>query len=94
MSVKVRAKKSTNWAIRIVLVAVAAFLFLKLVQLHTQIGEKQKLIDSANAQNNTLMLLNEDYESQLKNPDACLEKEAYDAGYLYPHQQVYQSEAG
>ena len=39
-----RNKAKTSWALRIVLIICAAFLFVKLVQLHVQIEEKQQQI--------------------------------------------------
>ena len=89
-----KAKPRKNWAIRIVLVALAAFLFLKLVQLHVQIEEKQQAIDLLQGNIVKQMLINEDLNGQIANADEYLERQANDAGLCLPGQQVYQNAAG
>ena len=80
--------------IAIVLVALAAFLFLKLVQLHVQIEEKQQAIDLLQGNIVKQMLINEDLNGQIANADEYLERQANDAGLCLPGQQVYQNAAG
>lgn len=94
MSVKRRARKKSNWAVRFVLVAVAAFLFLKLVQLHTQIEEKQQLLDNMSDRINIAMLMVEDLNEQVSNVEKQQERQANEAGLYFPGQQVYQNAAG
>ncbi|MBQ9860115.1 MAG: hypothetical protein IJO76_05505 [Clostridia bacterium] len=94
MSTRRKAKKKSNLAVRIVLVAVAAFLFFKLVQLHSQIEEKQQLIDNMNSNIIKQQLINEDLSEQIENADAYLERQANEAGLGLPGQQVYQNAAG
>ena len=94
MSTKKRTKKKSNLAVRIVLVAVAAFLFFKLVQLHSQIEEKQQLIDNMNSNIVKQQLINEDLSEQIENADAYLGRQANEAGLGLPGQQVYQNAAG
>ncbi len=89
-----RAKPKRNWAMRIVLVALAAFLFLKLVQLHVQIEEKQQQIDALGDSIVKQMLINEDLNGQIANADEYLERQANDAGLCLPGQQIYQNAAG
>lgn len=89
-----RAKKKSNWAVRLVLVAVAAFLFLKLVQLHVQMEEKQQLIDQMNDSITKQALINEDLGEQIANAEEYLERQANEAGLCLPGQQIYQNAAG
>ncbi len=89
-----RVKPKRNWAMRIMLVALAAFLFLKLVQLHVQIEEKQQQIDALGDSIVKQMLINEDLNGQIANADEYLERQANDAGLCLPGQQIYQNAAG
>lgn len=98
MSVKTRARKrankKTNWALRILLVAVAAFLFLKLVQLHVQMEEKQNQWIELNNSIYRQTLIIEDLAEQTENAEAIQERKANDTGLYQPGQQIYQEAAG
>lgn len=91
---KKRSNKKTNWALRILLVAVAAFLFLKLVQLHVQLEDKQQQLIDLNNSISHQTLINEDLTEQAENAEDILEREANDAGLYLPGQQIYQGSAG
>lgn len=91
---KKRANKKTNWVLRILLIAVAAFLFLKLVQLHVQLEDKQQQLIELNNSINHQTLLNEDLAERAENAEDILEREANDAGLYMPGQQIYQGSAG
>ena len=89
-----KTKKKSNWAIRIVLVAAAAFLFLKLVQLHVQMEEKKQLIDRMNDSIVQYTLINEDLNEQIAHAEDYVERQANEAGLCLPGQQIYQNAAG
>ena len=89
-----RTTKKRNWAVRVLVVAVAAFLFLKLVQLHVQMEEKQQQIVDMNNSIHKQMLINEDLGEQIANADEYLERKANEAGLYLPGQQIYQNAAG
>ena len=91
---KKRTSKKANWAMRILLVAVAAFLFLKLVQLHVQMEEKQNQWIDLNNSINRQMLIIEDLAEQTENAEAIQERKANDTGLYQPGQQIYQEAAG
>ena len=91
---KRRAHKKVNWAMRILLVAVAAFLFLKLVQLHVQMEEKQNQWIDLNNSINRQMLIIEDLAEQTENAEEIQERKANDTGLYQPGQQIYQEAAG
>ena len=91
---KKRANKKANWALRILLVAVAAFLFLKLVQLHVQMEEKQQQWSELNNSINHQTLIIEDLAEQTENAEAIQERKANDSGLFQPGQQIYQEAAG
>lgn len=91
---KKRSAKKANWAMRILLVAVAAFLFLKLVQLHVQLEDKQQQLIALNNSISHQTLINEDLTEQAENADDILEREANDSGLYLPGQQIYQGSAG
>lgn len=94
MSAKRVAKKRTNWVLRLVLVACAVFLFLKLVQLHMQMSEKQQQITDLQDSIHKQSLLVEDLGEQIANADDYLERHANENGLVLPGQQIYQSSAG
>lgn len=91
------ARRSVNkrsWLVRILVIAVAAFLFLKLVQIHMQLEEKQNLITAMNESIHRQTLINEDLDEQIENADEYLEREANESGLYMPGQQIYQNAAG
>ncbi|MBQ8683995.1 MAG: hypothetical protein IJ518_05735 [Clostridia bacterium] len=94
MKTTFRKKKKSNWALRIVLVAVVAFLFLKSVQLHAQLEDKQKQLDQMAEETIRRELIIEDLEEQKNNADALLEQKANENGLCHPGQQIYQNAAG
>ncbi len=94
MRAKTVAKKKNNWLLRIVLVACAAFLFLKAVQLHAQMDEKQRQIDALQNSIDNRTLLVEDLNEQIANADDYLERRANESGLAFPGQQIYQSAVG
>ena len=89
-----RPVKKVNWMMRILLVAIAAFLFLKLVQLHVQMEDKQQQLIELNNSISHQTLINEDLTKQAANAEDILEREANDAGLYMPGQQIYQGSAG
>ncbi len=89
-----RVKKKANWALRLVLVAFAAFLFLKLVQVHMQMNEKQQQYATLQDDIRKQTLIVEDLGEQIANADDYLERRANENGLVLPGQQVYQSSAG
>lgn len=89
-----RPVKKVNWMMRILLVAIAAFLFLKFVQLHVQMEDKQQQLIELNNSISHQTLINEDLTEQAANAEDILEREANDAGLYMPGQQIYQGSAG
>lgn len=86
--------KKQNWVLRVLLVAVTAFLFVKVVQLHVQMENKEQQIAQLNDSIYKQTLINEDLEEQKSNVDKYLERQANEAGKYLPGQQIYQSAAG
>lgn len=83
-----------NWAVRFLLVAFVLFVFLKAVQLYGQIQEKRQEMADYDGRIQTQMVLNEGLTDQVENAEDRLEQEAYEDGYGWSGQQIYQSEAG
>ena len=98
MSVRTRTRKRSktkaNWFLRILLIAVAAFLFLQFVQMHVQIKEKQQEWIELNNSINHQELINEDLAEQTANAEQIVEREANDSGLYMPGQQIYQGSEG
>ena len=86
--------KKRNWVLRILLVAVTAFLFVKGVQLHVQMENREQQIAQLNDSIYKQTLINEDLEEQNSNVAKYLERQANEAGKYLPGQQIYQSAAG
>lgn len=89
-----RTKKRTNWALRILIVALVAFVALQAVRLCSEIMDTQqqlKQVESANANKES----NNESKEQLKNDfEEILENEAHDSGYFRPGQQIFQRGEG
>ncbi len=83
-----------SWAVRFLLIAFALFVFLKVVQLHGQLQEKRQQIADNNNKIQTQMVINEGLTDQTENADEHREQGAYEDGYVYSGQQIYQSEDG
>lgn len=83
-----------NWAVRFLLIALTLFVFLKAVQLYGQIQEKKQAMADFDSRIQTQIVINEGLTDQVENAEDYLEQEAYEDGYVWPGQQVYQSEAG
>lgn len=83
-----------SWAVRFLLIALAAFLFLKAVQIYGQIREKRQAMADYDARIQTQIVVNEGLADQVDNADEYLEHKANEEGYYLPGQQVFQNEAG
>ncbi len=94
MKTRRRAANTHGWVWRVVLLAFAAFLFVKVVQMYVQIDEKGKQL--AQVQDNIVKqtLIIEDLKEQIDNADDYLERYANEAGWVLPGQQIYQNSAG
>lgn len=91
------AKPAANhrgWLVRILLVVLALFLFLKAVQLYGQLQEKKLAMADLDSRIETQIVINEGLADQVDNADDYLEHKANEDGYYAPGQQVYQNEAG
>ncbi len=89
-------KKKANWVLRFLLVACAAFLFLKLMQMNAQIEAKKSQLSALQEQKYTSELLIEDLVEQNANAheDEYLERQANESGLVLPGQQIFQNAAG
>lgn len=83
-----------GWIVRILLLALALFLFLKALQLYGQLQEKQLAMEDLSNRIETQIVINEGLADQVDNADDYLEHKANEDGYYAPGQQVYQNEAG
>ncbi len=97
MATKKSAKTSINsrgWVIRILLIALALFIFVKAVQLYSQLEQKQLADAELDSKIQTQMVINEGLADQVEHAEDYLEHKANDNGYFVPGQQVYENEAG
>lgn len=89
-----KAKRKANWPLRILVIAGIAFLFIQIWRTQDQLSktqqENQAIIDSINKQ----IVYNEDLAAQMDDVDAILEREANEAGFYLPGQQIYMEAAG
>ena len=91
---KRRGISRRGWVVRFLLIALALYLGLKAIQLYGQIREKQQALASFDNRIQTQIVINEGLTDQVENADEYLEQQAYEDGYGWSGQQVYQSEAG
>lgn len=89
-----RGNSRRSWAVRFLLIIFALFLFLKAVQLYGQIREKRQTMADFDNRIQTQSVINEGLADQVDNAEDYLEQGAYEDGYVWPGQQIYQSEAG
>lgn len=80
--------------VRLLLIALVLFVFIKAVQLYGQLEQKQLTLANLNNQIETQKVHNEGYADQVNNGDDYLEHKANEDGYYAPGQQIYQNEAG
>ena len=80
--------------VRLLLIALVLFVFLKAVQLYGQIKQKRLSLESLNNQIQTQTVYNEGLMDQVNNADEYVEHKANEDGYYMPGQQIYQNEAG
>ena len=85
-----RRKKKSSPLFRIVIVAVIAFGFFKLVQIQMQINEKQAIIDDLAERKAVEEIYVEDLQDKVDNIEENLEQYLREDGYVGPNDQVYQ----
>lgn len=90
MKAKKRTRRKANWLMRIMIVALAAFALLKLLQLQMQINEKQEQIEELQTAIDTARLYNEDLTEKNEHFEQYLEQQLREDGYVYTNDQVYQ----
>lgn len=91
---KRRTKKRANWALRILLVALFAFVAFEAVRLCSEIMDTQQQLNEI-ASANALKEANNESKEQLKNNvEDILKNEAYDSGHYRPGQQIFQRGEG
>ena len=93
MKTRRRAVSSHGWLWRVVLLACAVFLFVKVVQVYVQIDEKGKQLAQIQDGIVKQTLIIEDLNEQIANADDYLERYANEAGWVLPGQQIYQDSA-
>ena len=89
-----KSRSRGGWVLRVLVIALTAFLFLKAVQLYGQLREKQQAMADLNNRIQTQIVVNEGLADQVENADEYLEHKANEDGYFMSGQQVYQNEAG
>lgn len=90
MKTKRRQQRKNSALFRIVIVAVIAFVFFKLVQIQMQINEKQGEIDALAERKAVEEIYLEDLQNKVDNIDENLEQYLREDGYVGPNDQVYQ----
>ena len=86
--------KQRGWVVRVLLVALALFLFFKAVQLYGQLKEKQLALAELDNRIVTQKVINEGLQDKVDNVEDYLEYEANENDYYFPGQQIFQNEAG
>lgn len=85
-----RRKKKISVVFRVVIVAMVAFGFFKLVQIQMQLNEKQSEIDALAERKAVEQIYIEDLQNKVDNIDNNLEQYLREDGYVGPSDQVYQ----
>lgn len=87
---RVRKARRSSWCLRIAVLLLLAFIFMKGMQVLAQIQERQSQIDELNRQIAVAQLYNEDLEEKSKNSNQYLEERLRENNYVRPNDQVYQ----
>ena len=87
---RVRKTRRSSWCLRIAVLLLLAFIFIKGMQVLAQIKERQSQIDELNRQIAVAQLYNEDLEEKSKNSNQYLEERLRENNYVRPNDQVYQ----
>lgn len=90
MSAKRRSRKKNSALLRVVIVAVVAFGFFKLVQIQMQLNDKQSEINTLVERKAVEEIYLEDLQNKVDNIDNNLEQYLREDGYVGPNDQVYQ----
>ncbi len=90
MKTRRRQRRKNSALFRIVIVAVVAFGFFKLVQIQMQLNEKQAEIDALAERKAVEEIYLEDLQNKVDNIDENLEQYLREDGYVGPNDQVYQ----
>ena len=84
---RVRKARRGSWCLRIAVLLLLAFVFMKGMQVLAQIQERQTQIDEVNRQIAVAQLYNEDLEEKSKNSDQYLEQRLRENNYVRPNYQ-------
>ena len=87
---RVRKTRRGSWCLRIAVLLLLAFIFMKGMQVLAQIQERQSQIDELSRQIAVAQLYNEDLEEKSKNSNQYLEERLRENNYVRPNDQVYQ----
>lgn len=87
---RVRKTRRGSWCLRIAVLLLLAFIFMKGMQVLAQIQERQSQINELNRQIAVAQLYNEDLEEKSKNSNQYLEERLRENNYVRPNDQVYQ----
>lgn len=90
MKAKRRQRIKSSALFRVVIVAVVAFGFFKLVQIQMQLNDKQAEIDALEERIAIETVYNEDLQSKIDNFDEKQDQYLRDNGYVGPNDQVFQ----
>ena len=92
---KRRARKRPNWALRILLIALIAFVAFQGVRLCSEIVETHQQVEDVKDANAIKEANNESKQQQVDgSQDGTLEDKANEDGLYRPGQQIYQNSAG
>lgn len=92
---KRRSQKRPNWALRILLIALVAFVAFQAVRLCTEIADTSHRIEEIADANAIKEANNESKQEQINGSvDGTLEDKANEDGMFRPGQQIYQNSEG
>lgn len=87
---KNRTKRHGRLCLRVAILLVVAFVFLKGMQMVAQLQEKQEQIDAYSLQIANAQVYNEELEEKNANHEQYLEQQLREKGYARSNDQFYQ----
>lgn len=86
--------KQASWALRILLLAVVAFVVVHVFQTGKQLADAYKKVQDSQKLEYSQSLINESYSAQLDNVVELCEQEANENGMYHSGQQIYRRAEG
>ncbi len=91
---KTKVKKKHSVILTVALIVLAVWMVISLIQLHTDISDKQTVLADINTQIANQQRANDELASENANDDLYLDQQAHDKGLAKPGESIYKEVPG